>query len=142
MLFLFYIKCVTYPKKTCFQMTILEDTVRRECEERLELTQALSDARMQLLSLQQNPKAPRQFPSNKRLNRPTVNNSDLKTSVNSVVTSASCDITSSETSEIIASRVRRIRSTGSEKATRESVDSFRERIAAALGRESRFSHSR
>jgi hypothetical protein len=58
------------------------------------------------------------------------------------VTSASCDITSSETSEIIASRVRRIRSTGSEKATRESVDSFRERIAAALGRESRFSHSR
>jgi hypothetical protein len=120
-------------------MSILQDTVRRECEERLELTQALSDARMHLLSLQQNPEAPRQFPI-KRLNRPTVNNSDLK--INPAVTSASCDMTSSETSEIIQSRVRRIKSTGSERATRESVDSFRDRIAAALGRESRFNHSR
>lgn len=100
---------------------------------------------MQLLSLQQNPEAPRQFPSTKRLtNRPTVNNSDRKTVVNPVETSASHDVVSSQTAEIIASRVRRIKSTGSEspRATRESVDSFRERIAAALGRDSRFNHTR
>ena len=123
-------------------MTILQDTVRRECEERLELTQALSDTRMQLLSLQQNPEANmRQFHSNKRLSRPTVSNSvDLKTSVNSPV--ASSNVISSETSEIIASRIRRIKSTGSERDARESVDSFRERIAVALGRESRFNHTR
>ena len=122
-------------------MTILQDTVRRECEERLELTQALSDTRMQLLSLQQNPEANmRQFHSNKRLNRPTVSNSvDLKTSNSSV---ASSNVISSETSEIIASRIRRIKSTGSERDARESVDSFRERIAVALGRESRFNHTR
>ena len=122
-------------------MSILQDTVRRECEERLELTQALSDTRMQLLSLQQNPEAhPRQFHSNKRLNRPTVNNSDLKTSINGSGTGS--NVISSETSEIIASRVRRIKSTGSERDARESVDSFRERIAAALGRETRFNHTR
>jgi hypothetical protein len=120
------------------QMTILQDTVRRECEERLELTQALSGARMQLLSIQQNPEALRSSPSKKQINRPTVKNSNLRTSVNSVVTSP--DVSSFETP--VVSRGRRIKSTGSERATRESVDSFRERIAAALGRESRFSHSR
>ena len=127
------------------EMTILQDTVRRECEERLELTQALSDARMQLLSIQQNPEVLGQFSGDKRLNRRTVKNSNLKTSVNPVMTSASCDLTSLETSmasSVIASNARRIKSTGSERPTRESVDSFRERIAAALGRESRFSHTR
>ena len=123
-------------------MTILQDTVHRECEERLELTQALSDTRMQLLSLQQNPEAnTRQFHSNKRLNRPTVSNSfDLKASVNSSV--ASSNVISSETSAIIASRIRRIKSTGSERDARESVDSFRQKIAVALGRENRFNHTR
>ena len=116
-------------------MTILQDTVRRECEERLELTQALSDTRMQLLSLQKNSDATGHFLDHRRLNRPTINNADPKTS-------ASYDISSSETCDIIASRVRRIKSTGSEKAARESVDSFRERIAAALGRENRANHTR
>ena len=123
-------------------MTILQDTVRRECEERLELTQALSDARMQLLSVEQNPEVPGQFSGNKRLNRPTAKNSNLKTSVHPVATSASSDFETSMASSVIVSSARRIKSTGSERATRESVDSFRERIAAALGRESRFSHTR
>ena len=33
-------------------MAVLQDTVRQECEERFELTEALSEARLQLLCLQ------------------------------------------------------------------------------------------
>ena len=36
-------------------MEVLQDTVRRECEERFELTEALSEARIQLLALQKRP---------------------------------------------------------------------------------------
>ena len=40
-----------------FQVAFLQETVRRECEERLELTDALGEARAQLLSLQRTPGA-------------------------------------------------------------------------------------
>lgn len=121
-----------------YQMTILQDTVRRECEERLELTQALSDARIQLLS-SQSPVVSRDSPSAKNhsrvVNRPSLTkHSDFKHS----------SISEVNTSFVNVGYERKVKSTGSEtsRPTRESVDSFRERIAAALGRQSRSNHTR
>ena len=120
-------------------MLILQDTVRRECEERLELTQALSDARMQLLSSPSSG-THRNSPSTKSnprmLNRTGAANRApvSRTLSNSEVSSSVVDL----------GFERKIKRTGSDtpKATRESVDSFRERIAVALGRQSRANHTR
>ena len=118
-------------------MLILQDTVRRECEERLELTQALSDARMQLLSSPS---------SGTHRNSPSTKSNPRMLNRMGAANRAPVSLSSSEVSSSVVDLgfERKIKRTGSDtpKATRESVDSFRERIAVALGRQSRANHTR
>lgn len=64
-----------------FQVAFLQETVRRECEERLELTDALGEARAQLLA--------RQRTSGASLSRTSLNSSSSPSSSGSLIRGSS-----------------------------------------------------
>lgn len=104
---------------------MLQDTVRQECEERLELTDALSDARTKLLSLQ-------------RQNKISLSRTSLSTSgsSHSLTGSTRDDVNSTSSTCLVGFDGVNVKSSqDSGRLSRSgSVDDSRKRIAAVLGR--------
>ncbi|XP_078617197.1 uncharacterized protein LOC144885228 isoform X2 [Branchiostoma floridae x Branchiostoma japonicum] len=125
--------------QTTEEIAFLQETVRRECEERFELTEALSEAREQLLAFQRPPAG---FPSNAVPRPPSGQKSrsenSLRSSTNSFSSTGSAGsgkggVRSSSSNVSVSFEGAKPTGTG-DRGKGSSMNASRKRIAAAMGR--------